>query len=114
MSKIGRYLTYRLGDNDFGGDMEHALRWMIEQYGVEFIKDLPDERILATMANHMAGETMARHTLNGHAAPKDHDLAWYFCYFVNGKIDRTDEGANADGDGSYVSVDLSTSYIWRH
>ncbi len=114
MSKPNRYLTYRLGDNDFGSDMEHAMRWMVEQYGVEFIKDLPDERILGTMANHMAGETMASHVMTGYHRDEKFGLMWYYNYFVTAKIDRTDEGANADGNGSYVSVDFSTGYIWRH
>jgi len=114
MSVANRFLTYRLGDNDFGSYMEHAMRWIVEQYGVEFIKDLPDERILGTMANHMAGETMASHVMMGHYRDEKRDLMWYYNYFVTAKIDRTDEGAHADGDGSYVSVDLSTSYIWRH
>jgi hypothetical protein len=113
MSSANRYLTYRLGDNDFGSDMEHAMRWMVEQYGVDFIKDLPDERLLGTMANHMAGETMARSVLEGYSH-EGHDLAWYYNYFVTAKIDRTVEGAEADGNYSYVSVDLATNYIWTH
>lgn len=94
--------------------MERALRWVVEQYGVEFIKDLPDERILGAMANHMAGETMARSVLGGYSNGEKYNLEWYYRYFVTAKIDRTDEGSKADGDGSYVSVDLATGYIWRH
>jgi hypothetical protein len=109
-----RFLTYRLGDNDFGSCMEHAMRWIVEQFGPEFIRDLPDERVLAAMANYMAGETMAEHVMRGYTLEDKFCLEWYYNYLVTAKIDRTEEGAHADGDGSYVSVDFSTGYIWRH
>jgi hypothetical protein len=114
MSTANRYLTYRLGDNDFGDYMEHAMRWLVEQYGVEFIKDLPDERMLGAMANHMAGAKMAHKVMYSWEESPRFDLTWYYNYFVEAKIDRTDEGAHVDDDGGCVSVDLATGYIWRH
>jgi hypothetical protein len=110
------YLTYRLGDNDFGSCMEHAMRWLVEQYGLESVRGLTDAEVLSAMAHHMAGETMAHGVVRRyhHDPNPKHDTAWYYAYFVSAKIDRTPEGAHADGDGSYVSVDLNTAYIWRH
>ena len=108
------YLTYRLGDNDFGSCMERAMRWLVEQHGLEWIAQLTDDEVLSAMAHYMAGEKMADAVVYRRQAHPQCDTAWYYAYFVSAKIDRTAEGADADGDGSYVSVDLNTAYIWRH
>ena len=107
-----RFLTYRLGDNDFGQQMERAARWLVESYGTETLKALDDLKFRGAMASHMAGETVACDHVDNRG--ETCGLQHYYAYFCGAKIDRTREGAEADSDGGYVSVDLATGYVWRH
>lgn len=110
---MNSYLTYRLGDNDFRSAMQHALEWMLHDFGLEFIKSMDDSTFLAAMANHMAGEVMARSAIQ-HSTIEGYDFKWYYEYFVSATIDRTEEGAHADGNWSYISININTGYVWIH
>jgi hypothetical protein len=111
-----RYVTYRLGDNDFSRQMHNAVNWLVSEFGTDFVKSAPDELLLKAMASLMAGDVVALNLLRNHPKPpaSEFDYTWYVNYFVSAKIDRTDEGATADGGGGYVSIDCATGYTWIH
>lgn len=107
------YVTYRLGDNDFGSQMRQAAEWLVREFGRSLVRELDDATFLSAMANHMAGATMALSVVQQRATT-DRDLQWYYDYFASAKIDRTIEGSRHDGGGGCVSIDCSMGSVWTH
>ena len=105
-----RFITYRLGDNDFGGRMQRAAEFLYKFFGTD-VKTVDTGAFREAMASHIAGESIARHRFEG---DKERSFEWYFEYLNNARVERGREAADCDRDYGAVSIDTSTGYIWTH
>jgi hypothetical protein len=107
-----RFLSFQLGDNDFGSDMRLAMEHLWAQH-CDVLPTAPLDKIKQAMICLMVGSHAANVAIRerppGDSAP-DHLVN----YFQKARMLESDAPSTADGDHSYVSIDLSTGYIWVH
>lgn len=107
------FLTYRLCDNDFSGQMLRAAQHIVREYGNRLATiDLEDFK--TAMACHMAGDAMVRQTFNdcgNHCST----LVSYGEHFLKARVFRDETACLEDCDHGAVSIALfGAFYTWVH
>jgi hypothetical protein len=111
-----RYITYRLGDNDFSSAMFFAMDTMRK----DFVDILANDRldvIKEMIIQLMVGYTLAKSAGRYYSDKTRKDpYKFYYDYFNDGSISNSVEACRDDANHSAVSIDLNmgVDYIWIH
>ncbi len=110
-----RYITYRLGDNDFSSAMLFAMETMRK----DFVDTLANETldvIKEMIVQLMVGYTLAKKAISYVKDTKKDPYTFYYDYFNGGTISNSLEACRDDANHSAVSIDLNmgVDYIWTH
>lgn len=107
-----RFLTFKLGDNDFGHAMRLAMEHLWAQQS-DVLPTAPLDKIKQAMIHLMVGFHCSSWIIRDRP---DDELgpARLTEYFKRARMEESQTVDTSDGDHSYVSIDLSTGYIWTH
>lgn len=110
-----KYITFRLGDNDFGNAMLHAMGTMNDNFKHELLNANLDT-IKSMIISLMVGYQIAHHCLWHKTVDIEKEFKHYYDYFKDSSISNELESTREDVDSGAVSIDLNkhVDYIWLH
>ena len=106
-----RFLTFKLGDNDFGSEMRLAMEHLWAQHS-DVLPTAPLDAIKLAIVHFMVGAHEAKRVLRWED-PED-SSGRLTEYFSKARMEESTLPDTEDGDHSYVSIYLGTGYIWVH
>jgi hypothetical protein len=103
------FVTFYFHDNDFTDPIRKAMKALDLEYRLRDFSQRP-EQIKEAVCILATGFAQARALMNWNTVGKSH-----LEYFrAHGKVEFTRDTPENGGNGSAVSIDLNTHYIWIH